>query len=260
MSGIKRPTTVNVSQNVKLTTPKGKAEWAKVFTPDTKYVATGEYSVIVVLTEAESVDIRKVIDAEVEKKHAEVTEELKTKGKFKPVDKAYPYTEEYDSNGNKTGNLKFKFKMKAEVQLKDGTKFNQKPVIFDALGNPDSYTKEIWNGSLIRASGEVVHYYTASVGAGVTLRLKAVQIINLASKTSSGAVANAFGFGKEEGYVATQTETFEENFSEESVEEIAVAPTPVYKKPVLAFTGKPKVVVQATPEEDDFFGDSDNPF
>ena len=46
------------------------------------------------------------------------------------------------------------------------------------------------------------------MGAGVSLRLKAVQIINLVE--GGGASASNYGFDATEGYVAPKVEKFEE--------------------------------------------------
>jgi len=52
------------------------------------------------------------------------------------------------------------------------------------------------------------------VGAGVSLRLKAVQIIDL--KTGGGADASAYGFSATEGFTSSQTETAtESDFSDD---------------------------------------------
>ena len=49
-------------------------------------------------------------------------------------------------------------------------------------------------------------YGNVSIGASVSLRMEAVQIIDLVSGGSGGS-ADSFGFGEEDGYVFTAEET-----------------------------------------------------
>ena len=89
------------------------------------------------------------------------------------------------------------FKLRAHVTPRTGAPFDQKPVLFDAKGN--QINKEIGDGSTIRVAFEASSFYTATVGAGLTLRLKAVQVLSLVpvDETSFGF----FGFVQEDGYV-----------------------------------------------------------
>ena len=50
----------------------------------------------------------------------------------------------------------------------------------------------------MKVSYELVPYHTSLVGAGVSLRLKAAQILKLVS--GDGAAASSFGFAKEQGF------------------------------------------------------------
>ena len=56
-------------------------------------------------------------------------------------------------------------------------------------------------------------YYVAAVGAGVSLRLKAVQIIDL--KTGGGADASAYGFSATEGFTAPDRDSHGSEFSDD---------------------------------------------
>ena len=71
----------------------------------------------------------------------------------------------------------------------------------DAKGKPLTGETKVGGGSVIKVSYEVVPYYTAIAGAGVSLRLKAVQIIELKAY-SGGGNAESYGFGEEEGFEA----------------------------------------------------------
>jgi len=66
----------------------------------------------------------------------------------------------------------------------------------------------------MKVSAELIPYYTAMAGAGVSLRLRAVQITKLVEGGSGNA--KGYGFGEEDGY---KLETFENVSSDETVSE-----------------------------------------
>ena len=63
----------------------------------------------------------------------------------------------------------------------------------------------VWSGSEMKVSAELVPYYTAMVGAGVSMRLRAVQITKLVEGGNGNA--KGYGFGEEEGYEQSLSET-----------------------------------------------------
>jgi len=92
----------------------------------------------------------------------------------------------------------FKFKMKATgVNQKTKEKFSQRPQLFDAKKNPIPLSTIIWGGSKMRVAFNLVPYYTPMLGAGITARLKAVQVISLVEGKDSNL------FSKEDGYETT---------------------------------------------------------
>lgn len=87
-------------------------------------------------------------------------------------------------DGEPTGNVLFRFKMKAFVDTDDGG-FNQKPVVVSA-DTGEAVEDPIYGGSLIRTRGQIVPYTNNAAGTvGVTLRLKAVQVVELVSGDGS---------------------------------------------------------------------------
>lgn len=98
-----------------------------------------------------------------------------------------------------TGAFVPKFKLNASGTNRDGEAFTQKPALFDAKGKPFE-GNDLWGGTKMKVSFEVVPYLMDSTrSAGISLRLKAVQIIEL--KAGGGAAsADNYGFGEEEGY------------------------------------------------------------
>ena len=165
------------------TTPKGVAQYPWLSKPDTKFSEEGEYKVNLVLPKQDAIPILKQIN---EVFAGNVEKELK-KAKGNEIKKAPPpYMEELNENGEPTGNVILKFKSKAAY----------KPAIFDAKGIP-MIDSNIWGGSEIKVSGSIAPYYTSLIGAGVALRLRAVQVIQYVQGDSN---ANRFGFTEEEGY------------------------------------------------------------
>ena len=165
------------------TTPKGIAQYPWLSKPDTKFNEEGEYKVNLVLPAEHA----KPIVIQINEAFTENLKEETKKNNGKDIKTANPpYTEELDDNGKPTGNIIIKFKSKAMYP----------PAIFDAQGNvmKDS---NIWGGSEIRVNGSIAPYYVPLIGAGVSLRLRAVQVIEYVEGGSGSA--DRFGFEEVEG-------------------------------------------------------------
>lgn len=186
-------------------TPKGRAEWAKIVKADTKFDAAGIYSVDLYL-KADDPEVQelcaKLDDLVEEAKNDAIEENPKRKPLTAPA-----YEAVTDDDGNETGELKFKFKLKAQVKTKDGKVYKQRPFVVDAKGNPilkfdadgdplnDGF--KVGNGSVVKVAFEPIKYFVASSKtAGVSLRLRAVQIIKLVEFNGGGGDF----FEEEEGY------------------------------------------------------------
>ena len=181
-----------------MVTPPGVAVYPHLTTPDTKFDANGVYKVSLSLTEEEAAPLIEKVE--------EVQEEatgMIPPGKRQKFSEP-PYYDEMDDQGQPTGRVIFKFKMKAKVNTKDGRTLEMSPKLFDSEGTFMTEVEPIWGGSVLRISADMVPFYVAAVGAGVSLRLKAVQIIDL--KTGGGAGAESYGFEATKGYVAPQAE------------------------------------------------------
>ncbi len=183
---------------VGVTTPAGIAIYPHLTQPDTKFNAMGEYKVSLSLTEDEAAPLIEKVDEAMEQ-----AKELIPKGKRPKVADA-PYFAELDDEGQETGRVVFKFKMKAKVNTKDGRTIEMSPRLFDAQGTLLTDVKSLWGGSILRISADLIPYYVAAVGAGVSIRLKAVQIIEL--KTGGGTDATNYGFSATEGFTTQQEE------------------------------------------------------
>ena len=178
--------------------PKGVASYPYLSKPDTKFNPDGEYKVSLIVA---GDDASKVIALLTEKHEAAVAQAKKENAGKRVKEGELPFIENEDD-----GTVTFKFKLKAKVAPKKGDPFEQKPALFDAKGKPLTGAPKVGGGSTIKVSYEVVPYYTAIAGAGVSLRLKAVQIIEL-KEYSGGGNAESYGFGEEEGFEAGKDDT-----------------------------------------------------
>ena len=121
---------------------------------------------------------------------------------------------ETDDDGQETGNG-LKFKTKAQIISKDGKVIPNRVALFDSKGKPMTDVN-VWSGSEMKVSAELIKYYTAIGSAGVFLRLRA-QITKL-----EGGSGNTKGYGfddvkddehKEEvDIIPQETETQEADF------------------------------------------------
>ena len=220
-----------------ITTPKGIALYPWLSTPDTKFSEEGEYKVNLVLSKE---DAQPLVD-EINRVFAEnLAAETKKQGKeIKTANP--PYTDQLDEAGQSTGNVIFRFKSKAAY----------KPAIFDAKGTTMTESN-IWGGSEIRVNGTIAPYFTSMVGAGIALRLRAVQVIRLVEGAEG---ASRFGFDETSGYVHNAPDAVAEVFDEPSAPETIMEATPagkakaIARNPDVEFVGNAAdVVPMAEPE------------
>lgn len=176
------------------TTSIGTAMYPKLIEPDTKFNEAGVYSVKLILSrEAAQPLLDRIEDAK-----EEAVELFKEKGgKGKPKWQDMPCGPVEDEEGMATGDWQFNIKMKASGVNKQGNAWTRKPVIFDAKGTPIKGGVKPWSGTKMKVAMSVDPFYVASK-CGVTLRLEAVQIIELVE--GGGGTADQFGFGAEDGY------------------------------------------------------------
>ncbi len=192
------------------TTPRGRTEWARLWTPDTKFNVDGEFGTKLVMDNADAVDIMAMLDAA----HAlaidsAVEETGKPRAKIR-------VTDPYDVNAE-TGDVTIKLKLKAKVTTQKGETFEQKPIVVDAKRQPITREIPLWNGSLVRIGFQIIPYYTALAGAGLSLRLRSVQVI----EALAGSNEAASMFDDEDGYSHDEATVpaAASNFKEEATEE-----------------------------------------
>ena len=173
------------------TTPRGKAEYAWLTRADTKFDKNGKYKINLIVPSEEAAPL--IAEAKeiatsllAEKRKAEKNPVKAKKIKLSPD---RPFTD------NEDGTHTLKFSMKAKVEPKTGEAFEQKPALFDSMGEPITKDIALGNGSICKVAYEAIGY-SGKEGVGCTFRLKAVQVIKLVPYTGGGAAA--FGFSEEE--------------------------------------------------------------
>lgn len=192
-------------------TPRGIAKFPRLNKPDTKFNAAGVYSVKLVLSEEDAAPLKEAIDTEAQKAYEAAVEELKKKGKATLAAKlklAEPsYTDVLDEDGEPTGQVEFNFKTNATFTTKEGEVVSKHVTFFDAKGEKLGGKKrpDVWGGTELKIAFTLMPYSNAATKtAGVSQRLNAVQILKLVS--SGGGTAESYGFGKEDGYEASEAE------------------------------------------------------
>jgi len=193
---------------------KGTFKYPKLNEPDTKFKAEGEYSVKLIGNENDPA-VQALMAKLVPMHEAAVArgKALIKKGKSLSVNPLF--TQVYDETTEEpTGEVEFVFKMGASGTYKNGPKAGQtwtrKPGLFDAKGNAMVKAPSIWGGTVgkvsfevgvDRESGEPGYFIPGTGTAGLSLRLLAVQVIDLVS--GGQRTAAGYGFGEEDGYSAS---------------------------------------------------------
>jgi len=177
---------------------EGTALWAKVFEPDTKFNPLGDFSINLQMPVADAAVMSEKLESIVQAEFKEAIEKdprlkntLSTQEVCQPV---------YDRDtGDDTGNVEFKFKLKAKVQKRDGTYYEQQPAVLDSKKVPIGKDTLIGNGSKVKVAFEPIPYVMSSTKkVGVSLRMKAVQVIDLVEYGNSATSV----FDEEDGFVA----------------------------------------------------------
>jgi hypothetical protein len=191
------------------TTPAGLAGFVCVNKPSTKFKPEGEYSIKLVLDPATAEPLQGEFRKLAEEAKAEF---LKKDSKKAAIIGKYalhvPGSDDVDADGNPTGNVVFAFKQAAVITPRDTKKqpFETKIGLFDAKGKPMPGDVLVGRGSKVKVAYEVIPFCNpATKSVGISLRLKAVQILDL-KRYSGGTDFAGYGFGQEEGYTAEDAE------------------------------------------------------
>ncbi len=210
----------------KVMTPEGTFVWPRLNEPDFKFKKeSGEFQCRVRLERTPEVEkIISLIESQAQQAYDDEVASLKAKlseattgqdkAKLKERIAKYemaslPFKDDVDDEGEPNGSVIFNFKMKHKVSYKDKTgKTIEKllyPKIFDAAGTSLKSPPLIYGGTTGHVAGELVPF-AAPLMAGVSLRLGGVQIIELVSAGGEQS-AESYGFGKKDGYAASEEDT-----------------------------------------------------
>ena len=185
-----------------LTTPAGIARFPSLNRPDTKFSEVGVYKVNLEMSSE---------DAEPFIKQAEAlfAEFLEDKKRELKKDKLKLHAAPWEEND---GLVQLKLKVPAMGKNKEtGEEYSRKPTLFDAAGKEEDVN--IGGGSKLKVAVVPYCWYTASLGAGITLQPKAVQVLDLVT-WGNGGTAEAYGFDVSEAKApAAKTGTDDQEIS-----------------------------------------------
>lgn len=177
-------------------TPAGELLEPLLGEPDTQYDEAGVYKTKLKIraTDPQAVKFQELLEQVQQEEHERQVQdaESKKKGSGKKVKLADLPLEETEENGVEY--LVFNFKSKASyTDRKTGQTVERKIALFDAKGKALTHDVKIGTGTVARISCFVSPFYTALLGAGVTLRIRAVEVVKL--EMVSTPTAADFGFG-----------------------------------------------------------------
>jgi len=182
----------------KMTSPRGVAVWPKLNEADKTFEPKGVFSTGLRLSAEDAAPMLDELTKMLEEFYAEQVK--KEKKKLKRAD--LPWKSVVDDNGKETGEVEIRFKLTAKIDTDDGKSIEQRPVLFDAKMRP--MNDRIGGGSVIRVGFDPNCWLVPALGVGISLRLKAVQVIEL--KQFAPRTAKDFGFSSEEGFETAFTD------------------------------------------------------
>ena len=196
-----------------ITTPKGKAVWPRIDTADTKFDEDGVYSCKLHVTEGDFKAFEAIVKPKLD---AAYKEECSRQGKDK-----IRMAASSPLRINDEGDHEIYAKQKAKVHTKSKGTLEFTIAAVDSQGKKIAMPK-IGSGSILKMAVEVNTWFVPSQGFGYTLRLRAVQVLNLVEYGGGGD--GSFGFGAEaDGYVGSG-ESLNEAFAVADEAETSNAP------------------------------------
>lgn len=170
-------------QYKKSMSPEGTLIWPHLNTPDDKFVKPdGVYHTKLAVERGPALDeYVATLQAELDRFVEANPKEIKNPAFGKKV--ADFFDVEYDDEGNETGRVIFKFKLKPTFG-REG-QYSQSPKLFNAQGQRYSDLPNVGNGSVAKIHGEMFPYYMeSSKEVGVSLRCNNVQVLELVEFSS----------------------------------------------------------------------------
>ena len=198
-----------------ITTPKGIAIYPRIKEPDTKFNVDGVYSAKIHVSEGDFNAFKSQIDKGFEGAYKTLCEENGNKKLRKSLTSPLTITDD--------GDYQIFAKQIARKQTKKG-ELTFTIAVFDSKGVKIPEAPNVGSGSTLKLSVEPYAWYSPTVGAGYTLRLKAVQVIEL---VEYGSQANDnFGFSSEANGYVSDGESFNQAFKDEDDNEKGDAKVP----------------------------------
>ena len=193
-------------------TPKGKAIWPRIDTPDTKFDEDGLYSCKLHVSEADfkafEAEISPCIDASYKAECERLGKPNLRKAASAPL------------RINEDGDYEIFAKQKAKVHTKSKGTLEFSVACYDSQGKKMAAVPKISSGSTLKMSVDIHTWFVPSQGFGYTLRLRAVQIIDLIEH--DGQTDHGMSFGKEAGGFVDTSENFDETFDNEGEDETQI--------------------------------------
>lgn len=194
---------------VKLNTPVGIGQYAYLEVPDFEYNSAGDWKVKLFFDPADDdvTVMTDIMDSLMEKAMEYFTAQAKTakdKKKVRPSENT-PYYNETDDEDEPTGRIYINPKSIASGTTAEGEDWKREMPIFDAQGQKIEEKLNIGNGTKMCANLTLRAYYNKQSGVGISLRLGAIQIVDLKAFTGGINTAEDAGFGKVEGGYTADT-------------------------------------------------------
>ena len=180
-----------MANNEQISIGPGKAVYPRLAKPDTKFDELGRYKADVAMSKFEATALLEILS-----KHFKAHT-----GKAPKKDSNTMWYFETNEDGDETGNVVFKCRVKNKLRKRDGQLWDRKPKLFDAALKPVDVNP--FGGSTYIVSAEV-YAWEAGAKKGISLQPLGVQIIELVS--GSGQSASSMGFKAQEGYMADPDE------------------------------------------------------
>lgn len=194
-----------------LTTPKGKAIYPRLNEPDTKFNVDGVYSAKILVTEGDYNAFKGQLDNWFAGEYKRLCEENGNKKLRMALSCPLSITD--------AGDYQIYAKQVAKKQTKKG-ELTFTIALFDSKGAKITDGPSVGSGSVLKLAVEPAAWYSPTVGAGYTLRLKAAQVIELCEFGGGSGGGDNFGFSsEEEGYVSNG-ESFNSAFTEDSDDKV----------------------------------------
>ncbi len=176
--------------NLVMTSARGVAVYPALNRPDTKFDELGQYKADVKLSAEDAAPLIAKIQA-VAKEHM---------GKVMPKAKNSAFEAVLNDEGEETGEVLFKIRVKNKLRKSDGKLWDRRPLVIDAKKNDLPVAVAIWGGTTMRVQFEVYPWNTGAK-KGISLQPIMVQVIDL---VTGGGRGDADAFDEEDGYEAEE--------------------------------------------------------